>query len=223
MKVRLSSIALGCTLFLSLTAVAQKPANATGQCKDGSYWTGASKSGACRGHQGIQTWYGDASTAAAPAAKSAPAAPAAKPAPAAPATKPANATGQCKDGSYWTGASKSGACRGHQGIQTWYGDTSTAAAPAPAAKPAPAAPAAKPAPAAAPAPVTKATSPTPPKPSPTAAPGGGPGMVWVNTSTKVYHCYGDRYYGTTKEGKYMTEADAKAMGAKGNRGQSCSK
>ena len=139
------------------------------------------------------------------------------------AQKPANATGQCKDGSYWTGASKSGACRGHQGIQTWYGDTSTAAAPAPAAKPAPAAPAAKPAPAAAPAPVTKATSPTPPKPSPTAAPGGGPGMVWVNTSTKVYHCYGDRYYGTTKEGKYMTEADAKAMGAKGNRGQSCSK
>ena len=42
MKVRLSSIALGCTLFASLTAVAQKPANATGQCKDGSYWTGAS-------------------------------------------------------------------------------------------------------------------------------------------------------------------------------------
>ena len=154
MKVRLSTIALGCTLFLSLAAAAQKPANATGQCKDGSYWTGATKSGACRGHKGIQTWYGDTTaTAAAPAA-----------------------------------------------------------APTPAAKPAPAA-------APAPAPAAKAT---PPKPSPTAAPGGGPGMVWVNTSTKVYHCYGDRYYGKTKQGKYMTEADAKAMGAKGDAGKGCS-
>lgn len=38
------------------------------------------------------------------------------------------------------------------------------------------------------------------------------GMVWVNTATKVYHREGDRYYGKTKSGKFMTEADAMAAG-----------
>ena len=165
MQLRLPSIALGCALFASLSAIAQAPAGA-----------------------------------------------------------PANATGQCKDGTYWTGASKSGACRGHKGIQTWFAASSTTPAspakPSPTAAPATAAPAAAPTPTAAPAP--KSTH-TPPQPAANAAPGGGPGLVWVNTSTKVYHCYGDRYYGKTKDGKYMSEADAKAMGARGERGQSCSK
>jgi competence protein ComEA len=38
------------------------------------------------------------------------------------------------------------------------------------------------------------------------------GMVWVNTDSKIYHYEGDRWYGKTKQGKYMTEADAKAAG-----------
>jgi hypothetical protein len=46
----------------------------------------------------------------------------------------------------------------------------------------------------------------------TPAPGGGPGLVWVNTKTHVYHAQRSRWYGTTKEGKYMTEEEAKTDG-----------
>ena len=40
------------------------------------------------------------------------------------------------------------------------------------------------------------------------AQGGGHGLVWVNTESHVYHREGSRFYGTTKKGKYVTEADA---------------
>jgi hypothetical protein len=138
----------------------------------------------------------------------------------APAGAPAGATGLCNDGSYWTGATKSGACRGHKGVKTWYaaGGSAPAAAAAPAA---PAAPAAAAPAAAAPAAAAPATK-TKTMASTTPAAGGGPGMVWLNTSTKVYHCYGTKYYGTTKAGAYMTEAAAKAKGAHADAGKPCS-
>ncbi len=37
------------------------------------------------------------------------------------------------------------------------------------------------------------------------------GLVWVNTSTKVYHKDG-QFYGKTKQGKFLTEAEAQKAG-----------
>ena len=38
--------------------------------------------------------------------------------------------------------------------------------------------------------------------------------VWVNLPSGVYHYPGTRWYGKTKSGKFMTEAEAKAAGYK---------
>lgn len=38
------------------------------------------------------------------------------------------------------------------------------------------------------------------------------GMVWVNTASGTYHREGSKYYGKTKQGKYMSEADAEKAG-----------
>ena len=128
----------------------------------------------------------------------------------APAGAPAGATGLCNDGTYYTGATKQGACSGHKGVKDWYGTT--------AAKPAKTVPAAAPssAPAPAPAPTSKATASTS-----APASGGGAGQVWLNTATNVYHCPGTQYYGKTKAGAYMTEAEAKAKGAHADHGKAC--
>ena len=101
----------------------------------------------------------------------------------------------CKDGTPFEGTTLRGACRGHGGVDK----AASAGTPAAAATPAkPAAPA--------------TTAP---------APGGGAGQVWANEATKVYHCQGDRYYGKTKKGGYMSESDAKAKGFHAARGKAC--
>ncbi len=86
--------------------------------------------------------------------------------------------------------------------------TNAAAAVAAKVNPPAAAPATTPAAAAAPA---------------KAAVAGGAGKVWVNTSSKTYHCEGSKFYGKTKNGEYMTEADAKAKGNHAVKGKACSK
>ena len=135
-----------------------------------------------------------ASYAQAPAtAPAAPAAAKAAPAPAATPAATAMQTFVCKDGTSVSAASAKGTCAGHKGIDK----DATAKL---TTSPTPAAPAAKPAAA----PAAAATG---------AAAAGGPGQVWVNEETKVYHCQGDRYYGKTKNGKFMSAADAKAAGA----------
>ena len=239
-------------------APASAPAGTTGMCKDGSYTSAASKSGACSGHDGVKKWYGTptgastapassdkgsssdkskskhkaestqtpAASASAPAAEASPAkasssskskskskAESSAPSSASAAAPPAAATGTCKDGSATTAATKSGACSGHGGVKEWYAAGAAGAAAATASAPMSKS-AAAPTPTAAP---TKSTYTPPAQP----APGGGQGQVWVNKPSKVYHCPGDQWYGKTKDGAYMSEANAIAQGYRADHGKAC--
>lgn len=53
-----------------------------------------------------------------------------------------------------------------------------------------------------------------PTPQASQAPGGGNGQVWVNSETRVYHKEGSKWYGRTKHGKYLSEAEAQKEGYK---------
>ena len=48
-------------------------------------------------------------------------------------------------------------------------------------------------------------------------------MVWVNVKTGVFHRQGDRWYGKTQDGKYMTESEALKAGYRAERKRAKSK
>ncbi len=235
MKTIFLATALGIGLLATASVyAADAPANATAQCKDGTYYTGASHKGACKGHQGVQTWMDK--TDAAPASsttktdttkstttKSTTAKSTAATSTAAATDSTGTPIAKCKDGTTFNGTSHRGACRGHQGVDQWLDQPAAgSAAAAPATKAAPT-PVAAPAPASTPAKTTSTETAHTPTPSSQiqAQAGGGPGKVWVNSSSKVYHCQGDQWYGKTKEGSYMTEAQAKAAGNRAAGGKDC--
>jgi len=92
--------------------------------------------------------------------------------------------------------------------------------PAPATSPSPAPPATPSSPAASPKTGASAAPPAASPKTPASAPAPADvaaakakGEVWVNTETKVYHKDG-QFYGTTKKGKFMSEADAQKAGYK---------
>ena len=122
------------------SSAAAAPADATGQCKDGTYTTASHKSGACRGHGGVSKWMAAEEPAAPKAtkAKASASAPATAPMATAPATKshaaapaksaapsaedpnsPEGATARCGDGTYSHSQQHSGACSHHGGVAQW--------------------------------------------------------------------------------------------------------
>jgi hypothetical protein len=131
-------------------AAQTRPADATAQCKDGTYSTAKTKRGACSGHGGVTTWYADAKSdtkSAAEAAKSDSKVAAKETKKAAksageatkegaksvasgtkaavktvtkPTGAPENATAKCKDGTFSEAKQHRGACSDHGGVAEWY-------------------------------------------------------------------------------------------------------
>ena len=187
-RTALVSTGVGFALAFAGIAFAQAPAGSTGECKDGSYTTNATKRGACSGHKGVKEWYGSKGESQA------------EKAPKAARTTKAEKAAAEKSASEPAAPSKSSRAAGAMGAagapSTMSAGTSTSVAASNASK-------------------NSAMRATP-------AAGGGAGKVWVNTSSNVYHCMNDEWYGKTKQGEYMSEADAKAKGAHAARGKACS-
>lgn len=140
-----------------------------------------------------------------------------------PADAPSGTMGMCKDGTYSSSVEKKGACRGHKGVKEWYGGEATAktgSMPATRERTAAAPPSTKTS--ATDKPATPAIAGRTSGASTSPAVGGGAGQVWANDNTKVYHCNGDKWYGKTKHGEYMSESNAKAKGFHAERGKACS-
>jgi hypothetical protein len=122
-----------------------KPANATAQCKDGTYSTAKTRQGACSRHGGVQTWYADSAKSdikvagkeTKEAAKDVGKATengakavgketkevtksAAKAIKGKPSDAPSDATAKCKDGTYSHAKQHRGACSSHGGVAEWY-------------------------------------------------------------------------------------------------------
>jgi hypothetical protein len=110
-------------------------------------------------------------------------------------------TAKCRDGSFSYSATRSGTCSGHGGVAEWLAPSSATAK------------------------CNDGTFSTSASRQGACSSHGGVSewltqtsasaagtRVWVNTSSGVYHCPGSRYYGGTKQGRYMTEAEASASG-----------
>lgn len=70
--------------------------------------------------------------------------------------------------------------------------------------------------------VTPSLGATPaPNRSPLQAPRPMETIVWVNTPSRVYHCPGSRFYGTTDVGEFMSEAAARGQGNRAAGGNGC--
>ena len=201
-RVTLSAVSL--MFAFAGAAFAEQKAGVTGECKDGTVTNAQSKEGACSSHGGVKSWHG--------------------PKPAAATERPADATGQCNDGTFSTAPSKSGACSGHKGVRDWYTNKDGPFPKKEATTEKAADKGSKDATSTGHEGVGGKTSGTRASTAdrPDRAAGGGAGKVWVNTKSNVYHCEKDRWYGKTKSGEYMSEADAKAKGNHADHGKACS-
>jgi len=142
-----SCVAVALSFGMPILVGAQtRPANATAECKDGTFSEAKTKRGACSGHGGVKTWFADsaakkdikaAGKATKEAAKDTGAAAkqatkatgkaakegtkavanAVKPKP---SDAPQDATAKCKDGTYSHSAQHRGACSNHGGVAEWY-------------------------------------------------------------------------------------------------------